>query len=227
MMVPLHIEGAPSSSRRRAASPHAPPPQPRPARAGPDAESCESPPGALTSAPRPVSSPLPPSPLLSAVSRRTPLPLTPSGRRRRHRGRSFRSAPPEPRPAYRPRPQPTALPPRLRNRSQSLRALPFAANKNSVGAGQRIRRPGEGRLLGRWWAAAGRTGGCRYGGRGLVEASGRARSPFPSPYPYPYPSGLSCPRRSQLWACCVFLRTYCLPKSHLAWQAEKWSPQCR
>lgn len=96
----------------------------------------------------------------AAVSLRTPRPVTPAGRRRRHRGRS---PPSEPRPVPRPRPLPTAC------RSASAAAAnrcPFSLSqpigiRRPVGAGQRIRRPGEGRLLGGRWAAAGRAGGRR------------------------------------------------------------------
>lgn len=96
----------------------------------------------------------------AAVSLRTTRPMSPAGRRRHRR----RSPPPEPRPAAPARPLPLRRRPRLRRRSQSLPApapQPIGIRR-PLGAGQRIRRPGAGRLLGGQAEGRGRSlgGGC-------------------------------------------------------------------
>lgn len=123
--------GAPSSSRRRAALLHAPPPSP--GRAGPV-------PTRRAASPRPARSRQLRVPLLRLFR-----PLTGSPPRRRIPSHSAPGdsrrpppTPPRPFPTVRAPPCPQATPPthrlpfRLRRRGQSLPVLPFAANRNST-----------------------------------------------------------------------------------------------
>lgn len=95
------------------------------------------------------------------VSLRTTRPKSPADRRR-HRGRS---APPEPRPAAPPLPSAAAA-----NRCPLPASQPIGIRR-PVGAGQRIRRPGAGRLLGR------RAGGTRQSLGGVWRGGGLSGAP--------------------------------------------------